>query len=54
MEALLESCSVRRGSFELFKSNVCHRLKELGDLNFIIETLEKDDIRKYYEAEVVC
>ena len=51
MEALLESCFVRRGSFELFKSNVCHRLKELGDLNFIIETLEKDDIRKYYERK---
>ncbi len=51
MEALLEPCFVRRGSFELFKSNVCHRLKELGDVDFIIETLEKDDIRKYYERK---
>ncbi len=49
MEALLEPYFVKRSSFELFKSNVCHRLKELGDVNFVIETLENDDIRKYYE-----
>jgi len=51
MEALLEPYFVKCGSFELFKSNVCHRLKELGDVDFIIETLEKDDIRKYYERK---
>lgn len=51
MEKLLEPCFVRRSSFELFKSNVCHRLKELGDVDFIIETLEKDDIRQYYERK---
>lgn len=39
----------KRTDFELFKSNVCHRLKELGDAEFIIEVLEKDEIRKYYE-----
>ena len=48
MEVLLDPCFVKRGSFELYKSNVCHRVKELGDVDFIIETLEKDDIRKYY------
>jgi len=46
MEVLLDPCFVKRGSFELYKSNVCHRVKELGDVNFIIEALEKDDIRK--------
>lgn len=45
MESLLEPCFVKRSSFELFKSNVCHRLKELGDVGFIIETLESDSIR---------
>lgn len=35
-------------NFELFKSNVCHRLKESGDINFIIGILEKDEIRKYF------
>lgn len=48
---LMEPGCGRCGSFELFKSNVCHRLKELGDVDFIIETLEKDDIPKYYERK---
>lgn len=39
----------QRCSFELFKSNVCHRLKERGDVDFIIDTLEKDEIRQYYD-----
>ncbi len=37
-----------RTSFELFKSNVCHRVKAQGDIDFLIETLERDTIRKYY------
>lgn len=32
----------KRCSFELFKSNVCHRLKEQGDIDFLIETLKED------------
>ena len=51
MEVLLNPCFVKRGSFELYKSNVCHRVKQLGDVDFIIETLEKDDIRKYYQRK---
>lgn len=38
----------KRCSFELFKSNVCHRLKEQGDIAFLIETLKEDMIREYY------
>lgn len=49
VEDLLEPCLAKRSSFELFKSNVCHRLKELGDIDFIIETLEQNSIRTYYE-----
>lgn len=37
-----------RASFELFKSNVCHRLKTLGDIDFLIEALEHDSVRSYY------
>ena len=48
MAVLLDPCSMKRSNFELYKSTVCHRVKELGDINFIIETLEKDDIRRYY------
>lgn len=43
--------SAERCDFELFKSNVCHRLKKLGDINFIIETLESNDIREYYDRK---
>lgn len=32
----------KRCSFELFKSNVCHWLKEEGDIDFLIQVLESD------------
>lgn len=48
MEVLLEPYLVKRSGFELFKSHICHELKELGDINFIIKTLKQDDILKYY------
>lgn len=35
----------KRCSFELFKSNVCHWLKEEGDIDFLIQVLESDLIR---------
>lgn len=38
-----------RASFELFKSSICHRVREMGDVDFIIDTLEKEEIRAYYE-----
>ena len=34
--------------FELFKSNVCHSVKDKGDIRFITEILESDEIRSYY------
>ena len=49
MEELLEPCFEQRSSFELYKSNVCHELKEKGDIQFIIDTLENDKIRKLYD-----
>ncbi len=47
MESLIEPCFEKRNDFELFKSNTCHRLKELGDIGFVVELLEQDIIRKY-------
>ncbi len=38
-------------SFELFKSNVCHRLKALGDIDFLMEVLSKDTIRCYFDRK---
>lgn len=51
MEDVLAPCFVRRSSFENFKSTICHRVKELGDIDFIIDTLESQDIRMYYERK---
>lgn len=51
MEELLAPCFLKRGSFENFKSTVCHRVKELGDIDFLIDTLESHDIRTYYERK---
>lgn len=51
MEDILAPCFVKRSSFENFKSTICHRVKELGDINFIIETLESQDVRLYYERK---
>ncbi len=48
VEQLLEAELEKRCSFELFKSNVCHKLKNLGDINFLIDTLERDEIRVYH------
>ena len=51
MESILAPCVVKRSSFENFKSTVCHRVKELGDIDFIIDTLEGQDIRIYFERK---
>ena len=51
MESLLEPYLVERIDFDLFKSNVCHRLKELGDKDFVIEVLENDDITLNYNKK---
>ena len=40
-----------RSDFELFKSNTCHRLKELGDVDFIVDMLESDIIASYYQKK---
>ncbi len=50
MELLLED-SCNRSSFDLFKSNICHRVKEMGDTEFIIEILEKNEIRTYQKRK---
>ena len=51
MEELLKPYFVKRTTFELFKSNVCHKLKELGDIDFIIDTLENNEINNYYKRK---
>lgn len=40
-----------RTSFEIFKSSTCHVLKEMGDIDFVIHTLENNEIRKLYNKK---
>lgn len=40
-----------RTSFEVFKSNICHLVKYKGDIDFIIDVLENDEIRKLYNRK---
>lgn len=57
MESLIEenmnpsALEPKRTSFDVFKSNVCHYVKDKGDIDFIIETLSNDDIRTLYNRE---
>ena len=49
MEMLLEPYVTPRPAFELFKSETCHRLKEMGDVDFLIEKNEKGSIPRLFE-----
>lgn len=57
MESLVESAMKetddleRRISFDVFKSNVCHIVKDKGDIEFIVETLESNEIRRLYNKK---
>ncbi len=51
MEELLEPYMVKRPQFENFKSNVCHQLKELGDVDFVVDLLGSNNIRVFYERQ---
>lgn len=57
MERLLEeyaesvSGTLHRSSFEIFKSNICHLVKDKGDMNFIVDVIKNDEIRTYWERK---
>ena len=51
MEELLTPYMVKRSNFDNFRSAVCHRLKLIGDKNFIIDLLESGEIRTYYDRK---
>ncbi len=40
-----------RSSFETFKSNICHYVKDMGDMEFIIQVLENNQIRELYNKQ---
>ena len=55
MESLIEqemqarAITLKRISFEVYKSNVCHFVKDKGDIDFILEVLSTDEIRALYD-----
>lgn len=57
METLIEEEMLQkepmphRSSFDVFKSNVCHFVKDKGDIDFIIETLENNEVRRLYDLK---
>jgi plasmid maintenance system antidote protein VapI len=51
METLISNGIELRSDFEIFKSNICHKAKDIGDLDFILSVLETDDIRRYWSKK---
>ncbi len=52
VEDILNSATPEyRSAFETFKSNICHRVKDMGDLDFIAAVLENGEIRKLYNKK---
>ena len=51
MEDLVAERLEHRPAFDTFKSNVCHMVKNMGDIAFIIDTLENDRVRYYYDKK---
>lgn len=57
MEALLAGCfredenAPNLRDFEIYKSNICHLVKDKGDMDFIIDILKENQIRAYWERQ---
>ena len=57
MEELLTECSREEENapnlrdFEIYKSNICHLVKDKGDMDFIIDILKENQIRAYWERQ---
>lgn len=41
----------KRSTFEIFKSNVCHLVKDKGDIDFILDALSSDEVRIFYNRK---
>lgn len=48
VDELIAPAFVKRPDFENFKSSICQRVKVLGDLNFIVDTLEHGLVKGYF------
>ena len=57
MEELLAECfredenAPNLRDFEIYKSNICHLVKDKGDIDFIIDILKENQIRTYWKRK---
>ena len=51
IESLLRESLAHRPSFEAFKSNICHYVKDMGDIDFLIDVIESDKIYEYLNKQ---
>lgn len=52
IESILDSANTYyRSSFETFKSNICHHVHDMGDLDYMLNVLESDEIRRLYDRQ---
>jgi DNA-binding Xre family transcriptional regulator len=49
MDLLVADAMEQRPNFETFKGNVCHMVKEMGDLDFLVFIVQSNDIRRFFE-----
>jgi len=35
--------------FEIFKSNICHEVKSIGDIEYLIKIMKSNEIQDYFE-----
>ena len=50
METLMELSNSTFDDFEVFKSNIKHEIKELGDYQFLIQVYLEDRVEKYWKS----
>ena len=43
--------ALKRPSFEVFKSNICHLLKDKEDIEFINDNLSKDEVKTLFDRK---
>lgn len=51
METLIRDALEPRIDFEVFKSNICHLVKDNNEIAFIVTMLKNDQIRKYWDKK---
>ena len=49
VDSLMSEAMEHRPAFEIFKSNICHNVKDMGDINFLLAAIKSDKILSYLD-----